>query len=177
MIKLLNGRGQIGEGLCRLIKDINLDFHIYHTWNFVDKEKPTQETEYNKFKTYIDNNPCERIIFISTSVNNDNWYHYYKKMSENCILKRGGRVIRLPNILGKGICTRFRDDENIRARGVIELLNIKNACNQIIQHALCFNDNPSLKICDVHGETINAEIVRDLILFGKKATARDDIKI
>ena len=46
MITLLNGKGQLGEQLKKDISNIknveSYDAYIYHTWNVLDKTKPTQ---------------------------------------------------------------------------------------------------------------------------------------
>ena len=47
MIKLINGRGQLGSFLKQL-ENISIDkeIYIYHTWNIEDKSKNTQKKEF-----------------------------------------------------------------------------------------------------------------------------------
>ena len=69
MIKLINGRGQIGNVLKKKICNINIDddIYIYHTWNIDDKSKEAQKKEYKKFIYFVSQNKDKKIVFISTS--------------------------------------------------------------------------------------------------------------
>ena len=49
MIHLVNGRGQLGCELQKLLLDaVSENIYIYHTWNIDDKSKEVQEKEYDK---------------------------------------------------------------------------------------------------------------------------------
>jgi len=175
MINLLNGRGQIGNELSRQITDYpHLNWNIYHTWNFINKERDIQEIELNKFKDYINNcSKNDKIVYISTSVINYNWYYHYKLLAELYLLENfpNGYIIKLPNLLGKGICTKFRDMENIKPFGIIEILNISDACKEIIKTLQIFDNDPQYKIHTINGEKITATMLLSLIQFGKHGSS------
>ena len=155
MIKLINGRGQIGNVLKKKICNINIDddIYIYHTWNIDDKSKEAQK------------NKDKKIVFISTSSQRDNWYTYYKHLAESHLLSKNKSnvVIRLPSLIGKGVCASFRD-ENIQPYGIIELMSVDDATDAILQKAMV---NETIKNYHINGEKISAKNVQQLILFGK----------
>ena len=90
MIKLYNGRGQLGSKLAKLIASappVPGDVLIYHTWNVDYKSKEAQKQEYDKFCQFL--HDCEdnsRIIFISTKSQSDDWYVSYKHLAEANLL-------------------------------------------------------------------------------------------
>lgn len=132
-MKLMNGRGQLGEYL-KLSKYKNDNIEIYHTWNFLDKSESTQKKEYNKFVSYLEAiNPSKKIIFISTMSNDSTYYKKYKTLCENLVLlkSKNNLVIRLPNLIGKGIFLKLKNNE-VTPQGVIQFLTIKEACDFII---------------------------------------------
>jgi len=168
MINLINGRGQIGECLQQYVKlkeYENVDIDIYHTWIFTSKEEDIQKEEYEKLKRYVKNNTNKPFIFVSTSVVNYNFYYHYKLLSETYILNNthNGYIIRLPNLIGKGICTRFKN-ERVDPFGTIELLTIEEATKQIIESISNFNINNRVE--NVLGTKIPATIVYKLLNFG-----------
>jgi len=169
MIKLIDGKGQIGEALTNLIneKQKYQDAIIYHTWNFLDKSEETQEQCYKKFKTFVDENKDSRIIFTSTYSETDNPYNSYKRLSESYLLDNAlnGGVVRLPVLLGKGICQKFKENPGTSTFGEIELMTIEDAAKYILDFSQSEQDE---KILRVEGSKIPAKIVKDLILFGKK---------
>ena len=113
MIKLINGRGQLGSKLV-FLEEVKKDteIFIYHTWNIDDKSEKTQQEEYHKFIKFVDTHKNSKIIFISTLSDKSNFYTFYKLKSENYLLSKNcdGIIIRLPTIIGKGIFQKFRDD-------------------------------------------------------------------
>jgi len=164
-MKLINGRGQLGELFTKNI-DIfnNLDITLYHTWNFLDKSEEVQKKLYEDFLKYLKIYSNERIIFISTKSKEDNYYTQYKMLAEKSLIDRCEKytIIRLPNLIGKGICQKFKENKNIEAYGTLELLSIENAYELII---------PYLKlegIFEIDGEKITANLVKKLICFGKE---------
>lgn len=170
MIELINGRGQLGTELKAQLSKSTLtskNIVIYHTWNFLDKSEGIQKEELEKFKKFLERTQEKRIIFISTHSEADNNYVHYKWLAENYLLNShdSGYVIRLPNLIGKGICQRFRD-EKAEAFGNIELLTIEDAAKRVIE--LSQSEWPE-RVLRVYGYHIPAKIVRELILFGKKA--------
>lgn len=167
MIKLINGRGQLGnalEGLIRKEKQ-NTDAIIYHTWNFLDKSEKTQKRCYEKFMKFVDENPNSKIIFISTYSQIKNYYVFYKQLSEAYLLTNNpkGYVIKLPNLIGKGICQKFRDDET-EAFGEMEIMTIEDAAKSILEFS---QYDPLIKIISIKGIQIPANIIKNLILFGR----------
>jgi len=167
MIKLINGRGQIGNVLKKKICNINIDddIYIYHTWNIDDKSKEAQKKEYKRFIYFVNQNKDKKIVFISTSSQRDNWYTYYKHLAESHLLSKNKSnvVIRLPSLIGKGVCASFRD-ENIQPYGIIELMSVDDATDAILQKAMV---NETIKNYHINGEKISAKNVQQLILFGK----------
>jgi hypothetical protein len=164
-MKLINGRGQIGSKFSENIdkfKDINVT--LYHTWNFVDKSPEVQQNCLKQFINYIEQNKEEKIIFTSTKSKEDNYYVKYKRLAERYLDLNKHLVIRLPNIIGKGICQRFRDEENIKHYGVLELLTLEDVYNKIVS-IIKFSD--MVGICNINGDKIDALLVKNLILFGK----------
>lgn len=151
-MKLINGRGQLGEALSK--EDI--PDTIYHTWNHLDKTEETQKECFEKFKKYREQHPDERIILISTDSDKNNPYVKYKRKAEE--LADG--VVRLPLLIGKGACERLRDGHE--AYGYMELNTIEDAVETIKWYA-----KSGKKETYTHrGFIIPAYIVKKLIQFG-----------
>lgn len=165
MIRLINGRGQLGNALSELIseKDFPENLVIYHTWNFLDKSKETQRECYETFKRFVDENGGEKIIFISTYSESRNHYTYFKHMSEEYLSKNNsnGYIIRLPNLVGKGICENLRGDA--KPFGEIELMTIEEAAKEVLDFA---QPDQSTRNLRVEGTIIPTKLVKKLILFG-----------
>ena len=159
-MKLIDGKGQLGE---RLKNTVDLDVIVYHTWNFLDKSEKTQLKEYMKFLKFISRAP-KNVLFISTLSNSNNPYVRYKRQAEeDVLLMPDSTVIRFPNLIGKGICQRLRDDE-AKPYGKIELMTLDDAASKIIDVA---TEKKRERIYDFHGEEVSAELVYNLIRFGK----------
>ena len=167
MIRLINGRGQLGTALEKLIKErkIEADAVIYHTWNVFEKEKEPQEKEYEKFKRFVDDNLDEKIIFVSTYSEKENYYNYYKQLSEAYLLSnhRRGYVIRLPTLIGKGICETFREGK-AQPYGEIELMTVEEAAEEVMR---LVNYEGLVRSFRVKGVVVPAKLVKKLIDFGK----------
>lgn len=168
MIKLINGRGQLGTALEKLIKNrnpIRKDVMIYHTWNFLDKSETTQEDCYHKFKKFVDDNLNSKIIFISTYATAKNPYTFYKRLSEGYLLheQKNGMVIQLPNLIGKGICEKFRNEE-VEPFGMMEVITIEDSAKIILDFTSF--ESPIQKF-RVKGTLMPAELVQKLILYGR----------
>ena len=161
MFKLINGRGQIGESLDT---DSPIDATIYHTWNFMDKSEETQKECYRTFIRYVDNNIDEFIVFISTKSTGDDFYTAYKRKAEQYLsmVSKKYLTIRLPNIIGRGICARFKSLDS-KAYGEIELMAIGDTCNEIKK---VIEDGYHNEEIEIFGETISAKMVKNLIQFG-----------
>ena len=117
MITLLNGKGQLGATLEQHIADFETkkNILIYHTWNVWDKNVDPQKKEYDKFKTFVDDNKDKgRIIYISTYSGANNYYVHYKQKSEAYLITKceDCLIIRLPNLIGnKGIFNKLKNKE------------------------------------------------------------------
>ena len=88
MIKLINGKGQMGDILRKNIHLVDLDrcVYIYHTWNIDDKSIEVQKKEYEKFKKFVNKYKYNRIVFISTASHKESEYVKYKQLSESKIV-------------------------------------------------------------------------------------------
>jgi hypothetical protein len=170
MIQLIEGRGQLGKKLQEIIERENitspLDIKIYHTWDISDKSKETQSRCFDEFKKFVDENPSSKIIFTSTYSQTDNFYNLFKQKAEAYLLNNNekGYVIRLPTIIGKGVCEKFRDNE-LEAYGKMELITLEDASLEIIK---LIRSEPIVKSFRVEGTIIPAKIVKELILFGTR---------
>jgi len=154
-MRLVNGRGQLGEALASL--DVPADVIVYHTWNCTDKSEAAQRACYERFVAFREDNPG-RLVFISTSTENDSPYLTYKRKAEP--LADG--VVRLPTLIGRGICERFRDDPETRAWGTIELTAVDAAAMLVAAYLI----NNGTGVFTMHGARVPAFMVKDLIRFG-----------
>jgi len=165
MIKLVNGRGQLGSSLKKL-EDLNVDeeIYIYHTWNIEDKSKHAQKKEFDKFVNFVKTTKS-KIIFISTSSTKDNWYNYYKQQSESYLLANtvNGVIIRLPTLIGKGIFEKLKSG-TAEPYGFFSISTIEIATDFIKS---CIFKNSIVKIHTLQSEVVSAKIVNELINFGK----------
>jgi len=162
-MELVDGLGQLGTALSNLITEKNPDKVIYHTWNFADKSEETQKAEFEKFKKFLDSNPDKEIVFISTKTKTDNNYGKYKNMSEALVKTHAKwKIIRIPNLIGKGICNKFRDSE-AEPFDTMELMTISDGAEEVLKIAA----EERNKEVDVQGEKISAQMVYNLIQFGK----------
>jgi len=169
MIYLVNGRGQLGNSLkTRLASEDILvpeDTWIYHTWNFMNKSQQVQEECFRKFQQFVDDNPDKRIIFTSTYSQLQNYYNHYKQAAEAYLLSRNpkGIAVRIPIIIGKGICDKFRQ-EIAEPSGEMEIISLEDVTEHILN--LCKADS-LIKNIRLEGEKISAKMVKQLIMFGK----------
>ena len=153
---IVDGLGQLGKAL-----DYKGNTIIYHTWS-LDKSEEVQKECYTKFVEFVNANPGE-ICFISTYSEKDDSYVKYKRLAEQYLLKRNrGYVIRLPTLVGKGICEKFKKGK-VEPFGTMELMTVEDAAIKISNFAECI-DNPSIIRLD--GEKVSAYLVNYLIKFG-----------
>lgn len=165
-MKLINGRGQLGEIFkTNLDKFIDINATLYHTWNFEDKRFEVQNECLDNFVKYVLTNQGEKIIFISTKSKDVNNYTKFKLLAENFLINNSNNylIIRLPNILGKGICNRFITEPNIKPFGRIELITLNEAYNKI-----CLSLDAMNSIVEIHGEMISANLVREMLIYNRK---------
>jgi Fe2+ or Zn2+ uptake regulation protein len=168
MIKLINGRGQLGTALNNLIikEKPEVNATIYHTWNFLDKSKDVQKECYEKFKRFVDENKYLKIMFISTYSQTENYYNFYKQLSESYLINNTekGYVIKLPTLIGKGICQDFKDNK-AEAFGDMELMTIEDSAKEILDIT---KSDKLIRNIRINGAIIPAKIAKSLILFGKE---------
>ena len=162
MIRLVNGRGQLGSALKKLDLSNQQGF-IYHTWNVSDKSESTQKFEYEKFIKFVSNvaMPYDKIIFISTNSQNDTWYTWYKQKAESYLLlnHKDSIVLRLPTFIGTP-CKLFEPDADVW--GKVELISIESAASKILECIKTIKDNKN-RIFNIKGETISAQLVADIL--------------
>ena len=163
MIKLINGRGQLGTILSEKINGVysEKEIFIYHTWNIDDKSRKAQQSEYNKFVKFVLNNKDNKIIFISTNSQKDNWYNYYKHLSEAFLITNGEKhvIIRLPTLIGKGVFLKLKKEE-IHPYGFFNLMSIEKAAEIIIDKIFY---EGKIKSFHIIGETISAENIKKIL--------------
>ena len=165
MIKLINGRGQLGEQLKIDIKDARTDrnVYIYHTWNPWKRDRPSQENEYKKFVQFAESHKHKgRIILISTCSQNDNYYVHFKQLAEAYMISNidDCMVIRLPNLVGnKGILKKLKE-QSAEPYGQIELLSLASASKKIIN---LINYRGDIKSFSIEGEKISAALINEIL--------------
>tara|TARA_A100001515_G_scaffold59201_1_gene46762 strand:- start:1039 stop:1548 length:510 start_codon:yes stop_codon:yes gene_type:complete len=164
MIKLANGRGQLGESLKKLIEDKHIEkkVFVYHTWSPWEKDRAPQKKEYEKFINFVERNKENRIVFISTYSQDNNYYVHYKHLSESYLLQncQDCLVIRLPSLVGnKGILKKFKDDA-VSPYGSLELMPLEEASKKIFD---LLDYDGLAKIITLKGEQISAFLVKDII--------------
>jgi dTDP-4-dehydrorhamnose reductase len=164
VLKLINGRGQLGNALRDLLESVDPleETYIYHTWNIDDKDQRTQQIECEKFAEFVDEHAEKKIIFVSTYSEKENWYNYCKQIAEVYLLSHceKGVVVRLPTLIGKGILQKFKED-SVEAYGEMELMTINDAAIKIIDKV---NYNGIIKSFRLKGELIQAKIIKEIIL-------------
>lgn len=174
MIQLINGRGQLGKELkSRLDKTdafTDKDAIIYHTWNILDKSEGTQKNEFEKFRRYLESNQNRTLMFISTYSQQNNFYNYYKQLSESHLITNNpnGYAIRLPTLIGKGICQSFKEGK-AQPYGQMELMSVENAAKNVLSELeQILRGVQKLRNIRINGDIVSAELVCELIKFGKR---------
>jgi len=170
MMVLKNGRGQLGTILADQISKSpyaygTKDIFIYHTWDIDNKnDEKIQKDCLTKFKLFVDNNKDNKIVFISTYSEQNNLYNLYKQKAEGYLLSNHdhGIVIKLPVLLGRGICQRLKN-KKVSPYGDIELMTLQEAAGSIISIAAT-NGNRN-RIFRLNGTHIPATLVSALLHF------------
>ena len=163
MIKLCNSRGQLGEHLKKYVDAANTtkNIYIYHTWNPWDKEYEVQKTEYEKFKLFVDDHLNDRVVFVSTYSENENYYVHFKQRAEAYLITtcEDSLVIRLPNLVGnKGILKKLKE-RSVEPTGTIEFISLEAAAQAVVTVAI--NDS-CVKSRRIHGDKIPASLISDI---------------
>jgi hypothetical protein len=168
MVRIINGRGQLGEKLqrCARIKGI-LDVAIYHTWQVTYSgdsdmsEEMVQLNEYNKLVEFSKQNPNTKIIFISTNSQRSSWYTHYKEKAEAYLLANHDSciILKFPAFIGKGILPKLKSGE-IKPYGTMELITLDKAV-EIIEEYIYYNDLK--RVFTIEGEKIEAKTVLEIL--------------
>ena len=70
MIKLVNGRGQLGDALAARTEKVRTasreDIYIYHTWNIDDKSEQAQQRCFEELMAFVSRNLKEKIISLES---------------------------------------------------------------------------------------------------------------
>lgn len=165
-MKLVNGRGQLGEHLNDMLFKLDGHFNdviIYHTWNFCDKTAVTQAEEVEKLREFLDKTPKQKkVIFISTTTENESSYLRCKREAERLVLAHNSfnLVVRLPCIIGKGVFSGLRDGE-LDPYGNINFTSMREACDFILQTISRWG------IIECPHWTVPARTIKDLMDFAK----------
>ena len=168
-MKLINGRGQLGDCLKKYINEDQykyLDWIIYHTWNVEElNNEEIQKNEFNKFKDFIDNNKDKKICFISTSHVNNSIYILYKIKAEAYIIDnvKDFKIIRPPRLIGKGIFQKFKEGELPWDDTQMDLMTIDEATIKILD---CLEHDKKFNY--IYAETLSKTNVYNLIQYGSK---------
>ena len=164
MITIIDGLGQVGECLRTKIQDriFKRPALVYHTWSPWDKGYNVQRDEYLKFKDFVDEHRGERIIFVSTYSQNNNYYVHYKQKSEAYLIANCefGFAIRLPNLIGnKGIFKKLKEKQAL-PYGSMELMRVEQAAEQVLD---LVNYDGVVRLHTAKGEEVSASIINELI--------------
>ena len=149
MVKLINGRGQLGEKLKEKFETYKTesDITIYHTWKVPHlynpqpgEEESIQQQEYTKLVTFSENNPNTKIIFISTNSNRPTFYTYYKEQAEAYLLlhHKNCIILKFPLFIGNGVIKKLKTGE-LKPYGVIEVITLGKVINTIANY-IEYND-------------------------------------
>jgi hypothetical protein len=170
MIKLINGRGQLGMALQNYIKTLgdptpdDTEYLIYHTWNIEDQSLEAQIKEYEKFSKFVydirDSNCL--CVFISTLHENDGHYLYYKMKAESLLKEERNnyKIYRIPYMIGKGLCHKIIYDKYDPLPGKIEVSTLQKIAYRIIGHL----QGPEKLIC-LHGDWLDVNSLKEALLY------------
>ena len=172
MIRLINGRGQLGFALRKHVDSFKTEKSacIYHTWHIDDKSLVTQKAEYKKFVDFVHEHRLkEKIFFISTTSIKDNWYNTYKQLAEAHLLANttDGVIIRLPTLIGKGVFEGLKTGE-LDPTGYFNLMSIDEATERIVQNITELLCGGKRRVVRIEGEKVSARNVLHLIKFGQR---------
>lgn len=168
MVRIINGRGQLGEKLQQYthIKGI-LDIAIYHTWQVTYSgdsnmsEEMVQLNEYNKLVEFSKQNPNTKIIFISTNSQRNSWYTHYKEKAEAYLLVNHDSciILKFPAFIGKGILPKLKSGE-IKPYGTMELITLDKAA-EVVEKYIYYDGLK--RVFTIEGEKIEAKTVLEIL--------------
>lgn len=170
MLVLCDGLGQLGTALQKYLKTIKREVYVYHKWNFLEKSGPIQYDCYLDFIKFVDEHPDKEICFISTYSKADDYYVKYKRLAEKYLelFHSNSLCVRLPILIGKGICEKFRNDE-AKPFGQMEIMTVEDAAKEVVNAIL---ESKLIGKSDyrIQGEKISADLVYNLIKWGKNGS-------
>tara|TARA_R110000823_G_scaffold221946_7_gene350362 strand:- start:694 stop:1215 length:522 start_codon:yes stop_codon:yes gene_type:complete len=170
MVKLANGRGQLGEKLSKEFKDFKTDgkVAIYHTWKVPHLHDPApgqeeniQQNEYDKLVQFCKENPKTKIIFISTNSNRSTWYTYYKELAEAYLLlqHKDCIILKFPLFIGKGVLSKLKSGK-LSPYGISEIITL----DEVIETIKGFINYKDLKrVFYIEGEKVKASTIVDIL--------------
>jgi hypothetical protein len=161
MVILKNGRGQLGDALKEANLQCSQDVYIYHTWEVNDKHPKSQLESLERFKYFVDEHKHSRIIFISTTSENETQYVLAKHMAEAYLINNTshGIVLRVPMFVGPRVISNFKDDSK-KPYGTMELIHTRNVVEKINE---LLNYDGVKRFHTLHGEKISAQLIYDLV--------------
>lgn len=161
MVILKNGRGQLGDELIKANLQCSQDVYIYHTWEVNDKHPNAQLKSLNKFKYFVDEHKSDRIIFISTTSENETQYVLAKHMAEAYLVNTApnGFVLRVPMFVGPRVISNFKDDSK-KPYGTMELIHTRDVVEKI-KELLSYDGMK--RFHTLQGEKISAQLIYDLV--------------
>ena len=162
MAKLINGRGQLGQELRKLITHRTRDVLIYHTWSVLDKSELAQKKEYNRFTEFVDANKDKKIIFVSTASQRETYYTRYKHLSEAYLLLHcpRGLAIRLPMIIGKGVLPNIKNGK-LKPYGEMELITLENSAKEVMK---LIHYEGLIKSFSIRGTKVESDLVKEILM-------------
>jgi len=169
MVKLLNGRGQLGEKLKTKFSNYptEYDIAIYHTWKVPhlydpgESEEEIQKQEYNKLVKFSKSNPQTKIIFISTNSNRGTYYTYYKELAEAHLLlnHKNCVILKFPVFVGNGILKKLSKGD-MKPYGIMEVITLDKVVDIIETYLL---DDNLKRVHIILGEKIEAKTIVDIL--------------
>jgi hypothetical protein len=170
MVKLINGRGQLGEKLKERFESYKTesDVTIYHTWKVPHLYNPKpgeeefiQQKEYLKLVTFSRDNPNTKIIFISTNSNRPTFYTYYKEQAEAYLISyhRSCVILKFPVFIGNGVIKKLKTGE-LKPYGVTEVITLDKVVNTIADY-IEYNDKK--RVFSIEGEKIEAATIVEIL--------------
>jgi len=169
MVKLINGRGQLGDKLQSLVQFETIeDVTIYHTWKVPHlydlkpgEEESIQKNEYLKLVEFSKNNPNTKIIFISTNSNRPTIYTYYKELAEAYLLlnHKSCVVLKFPVFIGKGVLSKLKSGE-LKPYGVTEVITLDKVIDSIKEY---ISYNGLKRVFTIEGEKIEAKTIVEIL--------------
>ncbi len=167
--------GQIGSELEKILtEDMKDNFIIHLSWDVWNKnDKKSQEGCIKETEKLLADNPEKTFVFISTKSDAENPYVKAKRKAEEIVKKSSNKyqIIRLPNVIGKGVTERFLFSEP-RIFGTIELLTPAVAAEKI----KALMEKGKSGTFDLNGDKLGANTYKSMLSFVKKKIENEIIE-